>query len=62
MFSDGPTGERQLHLLAEERLEAAAREAGVADRAEANTRAMLENLLGSPGFEKVNVVFGDPAA
>jgi len=41
---------------------ASAREAGVAARAEANTRAMLEGMLGSLGFEKVNVVFGDPAA
>ncbi|MGH9152035.1 MAG: DUF4230 domain-containing protein [Acidimicrobiales bacterium] len=62
VFSDSPTGERQLYLLAEEKLEAAAREAGVAARAEANTRAMLESMLGSLGFEKVNVVFGDPAA
>ena len=62
VFSDSPTGERQLYLLAEEKLEAAAREAGVAARAEANTRAMLEGMLASLGFEKVNVVFGDPAA
>ncbi len=32
------------------------------DRAEENTRAMLESMLGSLGFERVTVVFGDPAA
>jgi hypothetical protein len=62
VFSDTPTGERQLFLLAEDKLEAAARDAGVVDRAEENTRAMLESMLGSLGFERVTVVFGDPAA
>ena len=62
VFSDSPTGERQLHLLAEDRLEAAAREADVVARAEANTRAMLQGMLGSLGFERVTVVFGDPSA
>ena len=62
VFSDTPTGERQLFLLAEDKLEAAAREADVVDRAEQNTRAMLESMLGSLGFERVTVVFGDPAA
>ena len=61
VFSDSPTSERRLHLLAEDRLEAAAREAGVVARAEANTRAMLEGMLGSLGFERVTVVFGDPS-
>lgn len=62
VFADTPTGERQLFLLAEDKLEAAAREAGVVERAEKNTRAMLESMLGSLGFERVTVVFGDPAA
>ena len=62
VFSDSPTGERQLYLLAEDKLEAAAREAGVAARAEENTRAMLESLLGGLGYEDVTVTFGDPEA
>lgn len=61
VFSDSPTGERRLYLLAEDKLEAAARDGGVVARAEANTRAMLEGMLGSLGFERVTVVFGDPA-
>ncbi len=61
VFSDTPTGERQLYLLAEQKLEAAARAGGVTQRAEENTRAMLESMLGSLGFEDVTVVFGDPS-
>lgn len=62
VFSDNPTDNRRLYLLAEDKLEAAARDGGVTARAEENTRAMLEGMLGSLGFERVNVVFGDPAA
>lgn len=58
VFSDSPTGERDLYLLAEEKLSAAAAEADLAERAEANTRAMLESMLTSLGFTDVTVVFG----
>ena len=62
VFSDNPTGERGLYLLAERKLEAAARAGGVQARAERNTRAMLETMLQSLGFERVTVTFGHPAA
>ena len=62
VFSDNPTGERGLYLLAERKLEAAARAGGVQARAERNTRAMLETMLQSLGFERVTVTFGNPAA
>lgn len=58
-FSDSPTSERELYLLAEEKLAAAATEADLVDRAEGNTEAMLETMLGSLGFERVTVVFAD---
>lgn len=58
VFSDSPTGERDLYLLAEEKLTAAAAEADLVERAETNTRAMLESMLGSLGFTDVTVVFG----
>lgn len=57
-FADNPTGERELYLAAEGKLSAAAREAALVDRAEANTRAMLESMLSSLGFDDVTVVFG----
>lgn len=62
IFSDTPTGERQLYLLAERKLDAAARAGGVRDRAEENTRAMLQGMLRSLGYADVTVTFGDAAA
>lgn len=56
-FSDSPTGERDLYLLAEEKLAEAAAQAGLAERAEKNTRSMLSGMLGSLGFDQVVVVF-----
>jgi hypothetical protein len=58
VFSDSPTGERDLYLRAQDRLSAAAAAAGLVDRAETNTRAMLESMLGSLGFDDVTVTFG----
>lgn len=60
-FSDSPTSERELYLLSEEKLTAAATESDIVDRAEANTQAMLETMLESLGFEKVRVMFVDDA-
>ena len=57
VFSDSPTGERSLYLAAQPRLAAAAAEAGLAQRAEENTAAMLRQLLGGLGFETVDVTF-----
>lgn len=56
-FSDNPTSDRELYLQAEQKLSAAAVEAGLTERAEANTRAMLESMLASLGFDEVTVVF-----
>lgn len=58
VFQDEPTSERDLYLAAEDRLEAAAAESDLADTAERNTRAMLDQLLRSLGFEQVTVEFG----
>lgn len=57
LFSDSPTGERELYLLAEQRLEAAAQEGSLTASAETNTRSMLESLLRSLGFTDVRVDF-----
>lgn len=59
LFSDNPTSERPLYLLAERRLAAAAEDGtGLTERAEHNTRTMLEGLLRSLGFTDVEVRFG----
>ncbi|MFP8960387.1 DUF4230 domain-containing protein [Streptomyces nanhaiensis] len=59
VFSDNPGDEREVHLLAVEHIGEAAKESGLAKRAEANTEDMLENLLRSLGFERVSVTFGE---
>jgi hypothetical protein len=60
VFSDNPAGERQLYLLAERKLAAAARAGGVTERAEENTRAMLETMLRALGFSTVDVTVAPP--
>lgn len=58
VFADNPTSERGLYLEAERKLDAAARaDSALLDRAEKNTRQMLERLLVPLGFETVNVEF-----
>lgn len=57
VFADSPTGERELYLLAQDKLAAAAADSDLAGRAEDNTRDMLESMLRSLGFDDVEVVF-----
>lgn len=52
--------EQDLYLLAGDELDAAAQEARLQERAEENTRAMLEGLLGQLGYEDVTVRFEQP--
>jgi hypothetical protein len=60
VFSDSPTGERELYLLAMGKLDAAAAaDTSLVDRAQDNTRRMLEGLLEPLGFDRVEVVFTD---
>jgi hypothetical protein len=61
VFEDSPTSERELLLLAEKKLAAAARaDGGVLTAAEENTRQMLTGLLRGLGFERVTVGFERP--
>lgn len=57
VFSDSPTGEREVAALAEEKLAAAAADSGLRERAEDNTRAMLEGLARALGYSEVVVRF-----
>jgi hypothetical protein len=60
VLSDNPTSERELYLLAQERMQAAAADSGLLAQAEENTRAMLESMLRSLGYRDVTVTFRDP--
>jgi len=46
--------------MAEQKIQAAAKESGLIERAEKNTRAMLVGMLGSLGFTNVTVNFATP--
>src|SRR6266508_1771400 len=59
VLSHNPTSARQLYQLAESKLEQAAAESGLVERAEQNTRAMLESMLRSLGYTDVTVTFRD---
>ena len=56
-FSDDPTSEREVALLAQDKLTAAAVESDLLERAEANTRATLTGLARSFGYDDVTVRF-----
>jgi hypothetical protein len=60
VLSDNPTSERELYLLAERKMQAAAAESGLLAQAERNTRAMLQSMLRSLGYREVTVTFRDP--
>ncbi|WP_207914651.1 MULTISPECIES: DUF4230 domain-containing protein, partial [unclassified Micromonospora] len=55
-----PNRQQQVYRLAEERITAAARDSGLPQRAEENTRKMLEGLLRSLGYERVTVTYTAP--
>ncbi|TAL15521.1 MAG: DUF4230 domain-containing protein [Frankiales bacterium] len=57
LFSDNPTGEREVAALAEDKLDAAAAGSDLRATAEANTRAMLTGLARSLGYTDVEVRF-----
>lgn len=61
VFSDNPTSERELFVLSEDKLRAAADESELLERAETNTRRMLTALLQSLGFDEVTVEFATDA-
>ena len=63
VFSDSPTSEHDLYVLAEDKLEAAAAADGrLVERAQDNTREMLTGMLQSLGYEQVTVRFQKPVA
>ncbi|KOG41770.1 DUF4230 domain-containing protein [Streptomyces resistomycificus] len=58
LFSDNPNSEQAVQKLAVRHITDAAKESELTTRAETNTTNMLEGLLGSLGFKKVEVSYG----
>ncbi|MEV4615932.1 DUF4230 domain-containing protein [Kitasatospora sp. NPDC049258] len=54
-FSDNPGNQKQVELLATQKIEQAAKDTELTQRSEQSTRSMLEGLLRSGGFTTVTV-------
>ena len=61
-FSDNPATERRFVIAAQQKIHRAAEHSGLLRRAERNTTAMLQGLLGKLGYTDVRVVYARPVA
>jgi hypothetical protein len=59
-FSEDPNQQQRVYQLAQQKITAAAQSSKLAERAEENTRKMLDGLLGSLGYTTVTVTFTAP--
>jgi Protein of unknown function (DUF4230) len=55
-----PNRQREVYRLAEEQIGVAARESGLTERAQENTRKMLEGMLKSLGYRTVTIAYESP--
>jgi hypothetical protein len=56
-FSGNPNSQQQAYILAEQKIQTAAAASSLVKDAEANTRAMLDSMLSSLGFQHVSITF-----
>ncbi len=56
-FAGNPNSEQQVYILAQQKIEAAARRSALLAQAQRNTVGMLTGMLHSLGFQRVNVTF-----
>ncbi len=59
-FGNDPNQQQRVYQLAQEKITAAAQSSKLAERAEENTRKMLDGLLGQLGYTTVTVTFAAP--
>ena len=57
-FSGNPNSQQQVYILAQQKIQAAARRSPLLAQAQKNTRSMLAGMLHSLGFSKVTISFG----
>ena len=60
VFGGDPNRQQEVYKLAVERISAAARDSGLPERAQENTRKMLEGLLRSLGYEHITITYVAP--
>lgn len=56
-FSGNPNSQQQVYILAEQKIQAAAQASPLRADAQSNTRAMLDSMLASLGYQHVTVTF-----
>jgi hypothetical protein len=57
-FGGNPNNQQQVYIAAQQRIQTAARHSALLAEAERNTRAMLNGMLTSLGFQRITVTFG----
>jgi hypothetical protein len=61
-FAGNPNSQQQVYVLAQQKIETAARQSPLLAEAAKNTKGMLTGMLGSLGFRQITVTFGSPAS
>jgi hypothetical protein len=61
-FSGDPNSQQQVYILAQQKIQTAARQSPLLTEAQKNTVGMLDGMLTSLGFQRVTVTFGSPPA
>ena len=61
-FSGNPNSQQQVYQIAQQKIQAAARQSPLLTEAQKNTEGMLTGMLTSLGFQHVTVAFGAPPA
>jgi hypothetical protein len=56
-FSSNPNSQHQVYVVAQQKIQAAARHSGLVAEAEKNARSMLTGLLRSLGFRTITIIF-----
>jgi hypothetical protein len=60
-FSGNPNSQQQVYVIAEQKIETAARQSPLVAQAQKNTQEMLTGMLTSLGFKQITVTFGEPS-
>jgi hypothetical protein len=60
-FSGNPNSEQQVYVLAQQKIETAARQSRLLAEAQTNTTGMLTGMMHSLGFQRVTVSYAAPA-
>jgi hypothetical protein len=61
-FSGNPNSQQQVYILAQQKIQTAARQSPLLAQAQKNAQGMLDGMLASLGFQHVTVTFGGAAA